>query len=74
MRNPPDEKNRRLVAKIEEYQKLRDVNTERLAQKIGISRDCMYVRKRNVDTLRLGELRQIAKALNIPMAELTQYI
>ena len=74
MRNPPDEKNRRLIAKIYEYQRLRGINTVRTADKIGLGRSTMYARLRNLDTLQLGELRNIAKALKIPMAELTQYI
>lgn len=74
MRKPPDEKNRRMVAKIEEYQKVYSTTTERLAQKVGVSDVTLYSRKKNMDTLKLGELRRIVQALNIPMEEMLPFI
>lgn len=71
---PANEKDIRLVAKIEEYQKLYSITPEELALAIGRNRATWFARKRNASTFTVSELRKIAAKCHIPMAELTQYI
>lgn len=74
MRLPANEKDIRIKHKIYEYQDLYNVDHDRLAQKAKMSVATLSRRLSNASDLTLSELRSIAIALNIPMAELTQYI
>lgn len=58
---------RALLAK---YQTLRNVSTEALAPRLGISRPTLNRKKNNADSFTLGELRAVARTLKIPMMEL----
>jgi uncharacterized protein (DUF2384 family) len=74
MRKPPDEKNRRLLAKIIEYQTLYSIDDEKLARAMGMTSRTLRNRKTNLDKLTLGELRAISARANIPMSEIVPYI
>lgn len=74
MRLPANEKDIRIKHKIHEYQDLYKIDHEHLAQKARMSPATLSRRLGNASDLTISELRRIAIALNIPMAELTQYI
>lgn len=74
MKKPADEKNRRLVAKIDEYQKVYGIDSERLAATIGCSESTFYRRKASPDTMTIGELRKIVKRLDIPFSEILPHV
>lgn len=74
MRKPSDEKNRRLLAKIDEYQRIYGLKDADLAKAIDRSDRTLRNRRTNADEMTLGELRAIVRRLNIPMAEIVPYI
>lgn len=74
MRKPSDEKNRRLLAKIDEYQRIYGLKDTDLAKAIDRSDRTLRNRRINADEMTLGELRAIVRRLNIPMAEIVPYI
>lgn len=71
---PLNEKDIRLIAKINEYQKLYGVSDNDISLELGVCRATWFHRKKNASTITLKELRLISKKCHIPMAELTQYI
>ena len=71
---PKNERDIRLIAKIEEYQKLYNIQNEKLAGLIGVSLKTLYNRKRKPDHFTILEIRAIAKGCHIPMEELVHYI
>lgn len=71
---PSNEKDIRLIAKINEYQKLYNINDTDISLELGICRSTWFSRKRNAANLTLNELRLIANKCHIPINELCQYI
>jgi hypothetical protein len=67
---PADLQNREIVAKIQYGMTKRQVTHEELALAARMTKQTLYHRYKCPDGFRLGELRRVAKKLNIPLQKL----
>lgn len=65
-----DRRSAQLRALMAKYQSLRNVKSEDLAIRLGMSRPTLIRKKRDASRFTLGELLGLARTLNIPRDEL----
>ena len=71
---PKNERDIRLIEKIEEYQKLYSISNADLSAAMGCSVGTFYGRKRRPERLTIKEIRAIVNKCHIPMTEIFPYL
>lgn len=69
VRNIPEEQNCIFRGSIRNQMEIRRISVQELAKKSGMKASTLYAKIRKPDTFTMGELRNIYKALQLPVEE-----